>query len=68
MTEKLFPEYVFLITEQPQFLYEELKRIPLLTRMLGQCEEYFVPLPETDARTLEKLAKAMAEQPNHAWG
>ncbi|MCI8782080.1 MAG: hypothetical protein HFG83_09255 [Dorea sp.] len=68
VTEKLFPEYVFLITEQPQFLYEELKRIPLLTRMLGQCEEYFVSLPETDARTLEKLAKAMAEQPNHAWG
>lgn len=55
VTEKLFPGYVFLITEQPQFLYEELKRIPLLTRMLGQCEEYFVSLPEADARMLEKF-------------
>ena len=52
VTEKLFPGYVFLITEQPQLLYEELKRIPLLTRMLGQCEEYFVPLPEADVRIL----------------
>lgn len=55
VTEKLFPGYVFLITEQPQLLYEELKRIPLLTRMLGQCEEYFVPLPEADVRILEKF-------------
>ena len=55
VTEKLFPGYVFLITEQPRLLYEELKRIPRLTRMLGQCEEYFVPLPEADVRILEKF-------------
>ena len=50
VTEKLFPGYVFLITEQPQLLYEELKQIPRLTRMLGRCEEYFVPLPEADVK------------------
>lgn len=55
VTEKLFPGYVFLITGQPQLLYEELKRIPLLTRMLGQCGEYFVPLPEADVRMMEKF-------------
>ena len=54
-TEKLFPGYVFLITEQPLLLYKELKRIPRLTRMLGQSEEYFVPLPEADVRMMEKL-------------
>ena len=61
VTEKLFPGYVFLITEQPRLLYEELKRIPRLTRMLGQCEEYFVPLPEADVRVMEKFQDGTGE-------
>ena len=51
VTERLFPGYVFLRTERPQLLYEELKKIPALTRVLGRCGEYFEPLPggRTDA-------------------
>ena len=53
--EKLFPGYVFLISEQPQLLYDELKQIPALTKLLGSCEEYFTPLSEKDVHFLKKL-------------
>ncbi|MEZ3487552.1 MAG: antiterminator LoaP [Lachnospiraceae bacterium] len=59
VAEKLFPGYVFMISDQPQFLYEELKRIPALTKMLGRCEEYFMPLSEKDVRMLENLHDGM---------
>lgn len=55
ITEKLFPGYVFLISGRPQLLYDELKNIPVLTKLLGNCEEYFTPLSETDLRFLGKL-------------
>ena len=55
VTEILFPGYVFMITEQPQLLYEELKKIPALTRLLGRCEEYFTPLSQADIQMMERL-------------
>jgi transcriptional antiterminator NusG len=55
VTEKLFPGYVFMISKQPRLLYEELKQIPALTRMLGRCGEYFTPLSEEDVCMMEKL-------------
>jgi len=64
VTEKLFPGYVFLISEQPQPLYEELKRIPALTRMLGRCGEYFTPLAEKDVQLMEKLQNGMSDNGN----
>lgn len=57
VTEKLFPGYIFLITERPQSLYEELKKIPAFTKMLGSCEEYFTPLPEEEVGFLRHLYK-----------
>ncbi len=53
--EKLFPGYVFLISGQPRLLYEELKNIPVMTKVLGRSREYFTPLPAEDVRMLEKL-------------
>ncbi len=44
-----------MITEQPQLLYEELKKIPALTRLLGRCEEYFTPLSQADVQMMERL-------------
>lgn len=58
VTEKLFPGYVFLASEEPQLLYDELKRIPALTKLLGSCEEYFTPLAEPDVQLLAKLQVA----------
>lgn len=55
ITEKLFPGYVFLISSQPRLLYDELKNIPALTKLLGNCEEYFTALSKTDVRFLQKL-------------
>lgn len=55
IAQKLFPGYVFLISEKPQLLYDELKKIPALTKLLGSCEEYFTPLSESDVQLLKKL-------------
>lgn len=55
ITEKLFPGYVFLISSEPQSLYRELKQIPALTKLLGNCEQYFTPLSKKDERFLMKL-------------
>ena len=62
--EKLFPGYVFMISERPQLLYEELKQIPALTRLLGRCDEYFTPLSEKDVRMMEKLQNIMGDSGN----
>ncbi len=66
VTEKLFPGYVFLITEQPQLLYEELKSVPALTKILGRNEEYFTPLTETDVQIMKKLQDGV--ESNQSWG
>ena len=55
VTEKLFPGYVFLVTDTPQLLYDELKTIPAFTKLLGSCEEPFTPLSEPDVQFLKKL-------------
>ncbi len=55
VTEKLFPGYVFMITEHPQLLYKELKKIPALTKVLGRCEGYFTPLSEADVQMMKRL-------------
>lgn len=55
VTEKLFPGYVFLVSGQPRVLYDELKNVPMLTKLLGSCEEYFTPLSQKDVRFLHRL-------------
>lgn len=64
VTEKLFPGYVFITSEQPQLLYEELKQIPALTKMLGRCGKFFAPLSEKDVRIMEKLRNGMNDSRN----
>ena len=61
ITEKIFPGYVFLVSDEPQLLYSELKQIPALTKLLGSCEEYFTPLPEKDIHMLEKFQSGMVD-------
>ena len=62
VTEKLFPGYVFLISEQAELLYEELKGIPALTKMLGSCEQHVTPLSESDIQLLKKLQNWMDDK------
>ncbi len=53
--EKLLPGYVFVTTENAKELYVQLKKVPVLTKMLGRDEERFVRLSEREVRWLELL-------------
>lgn len=51
----LFNSYVFVITDKPLDLHFELKRIPLLTKMLWDDENYFIPVAPEEQEFLSKL-------------
>jgi len=53
--EILFPGYVFGITERPGELYEDLRKIPKLTKVLGREEQYFIPLSKKEETLVRKL-------------
>ena len=53
--EILFPGYVFGITDRPGELYQDLRRIPKLCRLLGREDEYFVPLNEEEESLVRRL-------------
>ena len=40
----LFHGYVFVISERPEEVYRRLKQIPMLTKVLGREENYFIAL------------------------
>lgn len=55
--EKLLPGYVFVTTEDAEGLYLQLKKIPLLTKMLGRDMEHFVRLSRQEEQWLDLLLK-----------
>ena len=55
--EKLLPGYVFITTEDAEKLYLSLKKIPLLTKMLGRDMEYFVRLSGQEENWLDLLLR-----------
>ena len=44
-----------MITGQPEKLYQRLKNIPRLTKILGREENYFIPLRENEKRLLQSI-------------
>lgn len=58
--EIMFPGYVFTSTRQPDRLYQELKKIPKLTKVLGREGEYFAPLNRKE----EEMVRSIGDQ-NH---
>ncbi len=46
--EVLFPGYVFAATEHPKELYQELKAVPRLTRLLGKEGQFFFSLNQEE--------------------
>lgn len=56
--EKLLPGYVFISSENAEDLYLELKRIPLMTKILGWHPEYITALNAQETEWLEKLVCA----------
>ena len=55
--EKLLPGYVFVTTEDAAAFFFQLKKIPLLTRLLGRDLEYFVRLTGPEEQWLERLLR-----------
>ena len=50
VTQKLLPGYIFIDTDQMEELYGELKKIPMLTKLLGREDDLFISLnPEEEA-------------------
>ena len=54
-TELLFPGYLFVITSRPEELYQALKRIPKLTKLLGTGEKW-TPMTKEDIEIVELLS------------
>lgn len=53
--EILFRGYVFVISEYPEKLYQSLRHIPKLTKLLGRDEGYFVALNEEEKKLVHEL-------------
>lgn len=56
--EILFHGYVFVISEEPDGLYQELKKIPRLTKMLGREKALFFSLSESE----EKMVRTIGDK------
>ncbi|MCM1062956.1 MAG: antiterminator LoaP [Eubacterium sp.] len=59
--EKLMPGYIFVTTENAEVLCIQLKKIPLLTKMLGKDLGYFVRLSDREERWLDLLLQGKKE-------
>lgn len=53
--EILFQGYVFVISDRPEELYQELKQIPKLTRILGNEGNYFTPLNREEEWLVQRI-------------
>jgi|InofroStandDraft_1065614.scaffolds.fasta_scaffold96275_2 transcriptional antiterminator NusG len=50
--EVLFQGYVFVISKQPEKLYQELRKIPRMTKILGREKDIFIPLNEEEEQLI----------------
>lgn len=53
--EKMFPGYVFVVTETPQLFYEQLKHVPMLSKMLGREEMNYYSISAEEEEFLKSL-------------
>jgi transcriptional antiterminator NusG len=56
--EKLLPGYVFISSENVEELYLDLKRIPVMTKLLGWEKEFIAALTDQETMWLEKIVSA----------
>lgn len=57
MEAKLFPGYVFLISNEPNRLFQELKKIPDITKLLGKYGQDIFPLNEDEVIFLKSFGQ-----------
>lgn len=55
--EVLFKGYLFMITEQIDLLFQELKKVPDLTKLLGKYENEVYPLKKEEVEFLKSFGK-----------
>ncbi|MDO4590662.1 MAG: antiterminator LoaP [Slackia sp.] len=53
--EILFPGYLFVVTHDPEGLVRQLRRVPRFTRLLGESNRKFVPLPAREVELLKEF-------------
>ena len=53
--EILFPGYLFVISSRPEELYQALKRVPKLTKLLGTGEKW-TPMTKEDIAVVKRLS------------
>ena len=58
VTERVYPGYLFLKTEEAEQLFFQLKQIPKLTKLLGDAELTFDSLTDEEAAFVENLGGA----------
>lgn len=51
----LFHGYAFAVSEKPEELYEELRRIPRMTKVLGREGEWFLGLGESEKKLVQEI-------------
>lgn len=57
LEEILFKGYVFVITKDPNTLYQQLKKIPGFTKLLGNTGDMIYPIYEEEAKVLMKFGR-----------
>lgn len=60
--ETMFPSYVFIVTEHPQELFFQLKRVPRFSRLLHDEEHLYYTVAESEQEFLENL---MGDEPGN---
>lgn len=53
--EVLFKGYVFTVSRSPEELYQALKQIPRMTKILGREGQFFFPLNEEDEKFVKRI-------------
>ncbi len=53
--EVLFQGYAFVDSERPKELYEELKQVPRLTKVLGREKDFFYPLEKKEENLIRRI-------------
>lgn len=53
--EVLFQGYAFVDSERAEELYEELKQVPRLTKVLGREKDFFYPLGEMEENLVRRI-------------
>lgn len=57
VTETLFPAYVFLDVEEPELIFHYLKKVPELSKLLGDNDGVFIPLEDEEKTFLELVCQ-----------